>query len=98
MRRAPFKVLICGVISAVFGSILLLVSDQVDALLGLAVAIIAFGLLLVGIWLRSALQRHDVEDPAEAPVTPLPGPWYPFALLGVGVALGCWLIYWTKLR
>ena len=98
MKRAPLKVLICGIISAAFGSALLVVSGQVDGLVGLAVAIIAIGLLLVGIWLRSALRRPGPEGPEGLPASPLPGPWFPYAVLGVAVALGCWLTYWTKFR
>jgi len=98
MKRAPLKVLICGVLSAAVGGALLFVSGQVDGVVGLAVAIIAFGLLLIGIWLRSALRRPGPEGPDGLPAAPLPGPWFPYALLGVAFALGCWLIYWTKFR
>ena len=57
MKRARFLTLICGVMCAAMGGALLFMRDQVEAVVGQAVAIIAFGLVLVGIWLRSAIRR-----------------------------------------
>jgi hypothetical protein len=98
MRRAPVLVLICGALSAALGGVLLLVSDRVEGLLWLALPITALGFVLVGLWARSAVRRPDPEGPAGPPAAPLPGRWYPYALVGVGAVLWCWLVYWTKFR
>jgi hypothetical protein len=75
-----------------------LVSNSVEGLGWLAVPITVLGLVLLGLWLRSALRRPGPQDAIGLPATPAPGRWYPYALIGVGVALYCWLIYWTKFR
>jgi hypothetical protein len=98
MRRAPLLVLICGVLSAALGGVLLLVSDRVEGLVWLAMPVTALGLVLVGLWARSAVRQPDPDDPVGLPTTPLPGRWYPYVLVGVGVVLACWLVYWTKFR
>jgi hypothetical protein len=94
MRRAPVLVLSCGALSAAMGGLCLLVSSQVEGLAWLAVPITALGLALVGMWLREAFRRPDAKRPAGR----LPGRWYPYALIGVGVLLWCWVVYWTKFR
>jgi hypothetical protein len=98
MRRTPVLVPICGGLTASFGGILLLVSDRVDGLAWLAAPIALLGVALLGIWLRSAVRRAGQDDSPASATPPLPGPWYPYAVLGIGAALCGWLIYWTKLR
>jgi hypothetical protein len=73
MQRAPVLVLICGALSAAFGGVLLLVSDRVEGLIWLAAAITALGLVLLGLWLRSAVRRPVPEGPVGLPTTPLSG-------------------------
>jgi hypothetical protein len=98
VQRTPLLVLISGILSAAFGSVLLLISDRVEGLVLLAVAITALGWLLLAIWALSVSRRRIPEDGADTAAPPVPGAWYPYALVGVVIVLGCWLIYWTQLR
>jgi hypothetical protein len=98
MRRAPVLVLICGVLATLFGGVSLVASDRIEGLAWLAAPITALGLVLVGFWLRSAARRPGPEDSPRLPAAPLPGRWYPYAVVGIGVLLLCWVYYWTKFR
>ena len=98
MNRAPLLVLISGILSAAFGSVLLLISDRVEGLVLFAIAITALGWLLLAIWALSVSRRPTPPDPADTASNPAPGGWYPYALVGVVIVVGCWLIYWTQLR
>jgi drug/metabolite transporter (DMT)-like permease len=92
MQRPPLMVLICGVLTTGLGVVLLVMSGQVAGLAWLAAAVAVLGAALVALWLRAALRRSDPRN------APLPGSWYPYAMIGIGLALGCWLIYWAKVR
>jgi hypothetical protein len=50
-------VLISGLLSAVIGGALLLLSNQVDGLIWYAIPVITLGFVLCGIWLGSVLRR-----------------------------------------
>jgi hypothetical protein len=96
MQRAPALVLMCGLLGVGVGAALLAVSGQVDGLVWLATPITVLGLLLVGLWLRGRSPGGGPE--ATTPPEPPPGRWYPFAVVGVGLALWAWAVYWTKFR
>src|SRR4051794_6530334 len=95
LRRPRGALLLCGLGSAGVGIAMILVSDRVEGLIWLAVPIAILGLVLMwcGFWPHPA-----AEASAEAGATPqpLPGRWYPFAILGIFAALVCWAIVWTK--
>jgi hypothetical protein len=95
MGRAPTLVLVSGLLIAGMGAVLLAVSDRVEGLVWLAIAILLLGLCLVGVWLRSRLSDKGGNVPAPEE---LPGRWYLYALLGIGAAIGAWAIYWIKFR
>src|SRR5262249_1578213 len=98
MQRAPVLALVCGVLATGLGAVLRVVSDGVEGLGWLAAPIAVLGLALLGLWLRPRGRRFDLED-SPGPVAPYPpGRWYPYAVLGVGVALCGWVIYWVKFR
>lgn len=95
LRRPRGALLLCGIAAAGVGAAMILVSDRVAGLFWLAVPIAVLGLVLLGcgLWPRAA------EDAAAgSPPQPLPGRWYPFAILGLFAALVCWAIIWTKPR
>jgi hypothetical protein len=95
----PSIILISGIISALMGGLLLGVSDKAKNIEWLAYPICLLGLVLVGLWLRSYRKPTIEESPAPLGISgPLPGAWYPYAILGVGAALCAWVIYWTKMR
>ena len=96
MRRAPALVLMCGLLGVGVGTALLAFGGRVEGLVWLAAPITVLGLLLVGMWLRDRSRGADPE--ATPSPQPLPGRWYPFAVVGVGLALWAWVVYWTKFR
>ena len=101
MQRTPTLVLICGILCAGLGIVLLAVSDRVDGLAWLAAPICILGLVLVGLWLRTSRGKAAPEEvPWSAPVVPgaLPGKWYLYAVMGIVAALFGWILYWTRLR
>ncbi len=101
MRRTPILILFSGVISFVFGGILLLLIIRLKTEQGLiwfAVPIMMLGFTLIAIWTRDRLRRPGKEIEASLPANPLPGRWYPWALIGILVLLAAWFVYWTKFR
>jgi hypothetical protein len=98
MQRAPVLVLICGALAAGLGAVLLLVSARVEGLAWLAAPITILGVALLGLGLRPGGRRSDLEDSPGSVAPSPPGRWFPYAVLGVGVALCCWVIYWVKFR
>ena len=98
MGQAPTLVLVCGLLSAGMGVALLVVSDRVAGLVWLATVIVGLGLSLVGLWVRSRVSGVSDEGATPPATERLPGRWYPFAVIGIGAALGAWAVYWTKFR
>ena len=98
MGQAPTFVLTGGLLSAGMGIVLLAISGRVEGLVWLAAAVIVLGLFLVGLWLRSRTSGGGGEAAPPPAVERLPGRWYPYAIVGVGVALGAWVVFWTKFR
>jgi hypothetical protein len=96
MGQSPTLVLTGGLLTAGMGVALLAVSGRVEGLVWLATAVIVLGLCLVGLWFRSRLSSGEATPPHAA--ERLPGRWYPYAIVGVGVALGAWVVFWTKFR
>jgi hypothetical protein len=98
MRQVPILVLLGGILAAGFGGLSLVVSDRVEGLAWLAAPISALGLALIVFWLRAAANRPGPEDSPGLEAPPLPGRWYPYAVVGIGVLLLCWVYYWTRFR
>jgi hypothetical protein len=96
MRRTPLLVLICGLLTATMGMVLLAVSNRIEGIVWLAAPITLLGLALVVIWLRG--RRSAAPTTAAANANQLPGAWYPYAILGVLALLMAWVIVWSKLR
>jgi len=97
MGRSPTLVLICGTLSTRVGVAMLAVSGRVEGLVWLATAIVVIGLCLSGAGLsnRYSSESRDGSLPASER---LPGRCYPYAVVGVGIALWAWVVYWTKFR
>ncbi len=97
MIRAGKLVLLCGLLSAGMGVLLLTVAGRIDGLVWLAVPVLLLGLVLLGMWVREVRRPPPPPDTPESVAANLPGKWYPFALLGIVVVQVVWLIVWSKL-
>lgn len=77
---------------------MLLLDNQINGLIWFAVPIMLLGFALIAIWTRERIRRKGKETEAIPPTNPLPGNWYPWALIGILVLTAAWFVYWTKFR
>ena len=81
IKRRPMFVLICGLLSLVMGGLLILV----DVARWYGIGIVAFSLVLIGMWLvdRKDYRPYDLDAEGKQINVKTIGVWYPVALLAI---------------
>jgi hypothetical protein len=90
MQGAKRITLWCGILTAVVGACMILVSDKVAGLLWLGIGIQLGGMALI--WMGS--RKPKPVDPT-VPPKPLPA-WFPYALFAILFLQFGFLMWWTK--
>lgn len=98
MTRAPGLVLVCGILSAAMGLLLLAVADRVEGLDWFGAPVAVLGFVLIAVWVRDARRPPPPPDTPESVAANLPGRWYPVTIVGIAAALMVWFMVWAKAR